>query len=452
MEEKKNKLDTDQIGKLIVSLAIPTVIAQLINMLYNIVDRMYVGRMPGGEGALALAGLGVTFPVIMLISAFAALIGQGGAPRAAIWMGKKNNGEAEKILGNSFIFLIGMSLILTVFFLITKDRILLMFGASQNTLKYASEYLGIYLIGTVAVQISLGLNMFISAQGFAKVSMLTVLIGAVLNIVLDPILIFGFSMGVKGAAIATVISQIVSAVWVLAFLFGKKTIIRIRKECMKLDWKVIGSILVLGISPFIMQSTESLVQLTFNSGMAKYGNDSYVGAMAIIFSITQFVNMPILGLTQGAQPILSYNYGAKRIDRVKKAFKIILAMTVTISTVMWALCMICPQMFIYMFNSDSELVRVGVHGLRIYMSASFLWGVQNACQTTFLALGEAKISMFLALLRKIILLIPLALILPEVNGLGTDGLFLAEAIADIIAVATTATMFRLKIKKIYERV
>lgn len=446
--EEKNKLGTAPIGKLLISLAIPTVMAQIVNLLYNIVDRMYVGRIEG-SGSLALAGLGVTFPVIMLVAAFAALVGAGGAPRAAIAMGQKDNERAEHILGNCVTMLVFFSIVLSAVFLISKDWILLRFGASENTLSFASDYLTIYLCGTIFVQIALGLNMFITCQGFAKIGMATVCIGAVLNIVLDPVFIFTFNMGVQGAALATVISQGVSAVWVLCFLVGRTTTLKIKKKNLKLSKKIVLSIVTLGISPFVMQATECLIQLTFNNGMLKYGNDMYVALMAILFSMTQFIWLPLQGLTQGAQPILSYNHGAGNKERVKKTFKLLFCICMCYSLLLIGTIELFPNIFIKMFSSDPELIEIGTKGIRIFMAGMAVLGAQSACQQTFLALGEAKVSMFLALLRKVILLIPLALILPLVGGLGTTGILMAEALSDVIAAATTTVMFKIRSRKLF---
>lgn len=445
-----NQLGTAPIGKLLLKLALPAITAQMINALYNIVDRIYIGRLPG-EGSLAIAGLGVAFPIILIISAFSALVGMGGAPRAAIKMGEGDNDGAEKVLGNSTCFLLVLSAVLTVFFMLAKEPILNLFGASPQTLPYALDYLSIYLVGTVFVQLALGLNAFISAQGFASTSMMTVLIGAVINIVLDPILIYGCGMGVKGAALATIISQGVSALWVLLFLLGKKSTLRIKVQKMKLDPKVLLPVLALGVSPFIMQATESLVQLTFNAGMKQYGNDAYVGAMAILFSTMQVVMLPAQGLGTGGQPIISFNYGAKQYDRVKRTFKLMFIAGMCLSTFMWAICMFFPQVFVYMFSSDPELLEIGVFGIRIFMAGSIVMGAQFACQQTLVALGQAKISMFLALLRKIILLIPLALILPRIAGLGTTGLFLAEPVADVIAATVTTCTYLHYSKKLFAK-
>ena len=449
MDGNKEKLGTMPLGRLMFQLAVPTVFAQIVNLLYNLVDRIYVGRIPG-EGSMALAGLGVTFPVIMLISAFAALVGQGGAPRASICMGQKDMEGAERILGSSTAFLIVLSLVLSVVFMAVKEPLLLMFGASETTIPYANEYLGIYLLGTIAVQIALGLNQFVTCQGFARTGMMTVLIGAVLNIILDPILIFGFDMGVSGAAVATVFSQAVSALWVFWFLCSKKSIIRIRRKYLRLDKKALGPVLLLGVSPFIMQATECLVQLTFNTGMQTYGNDYYVGAMTVIFSLSQMIFLPVQGISQGAAPIISYNFGAGNIKRVKDAFRLLLICALLFTLVSAGLFVLVPGVFVALFSSDPQIQEIASFGMRIYFAGFTIFGAQLACQQTFLALGEAKISMFLALLRKVILLIPLALILPKL-GLGTTGLFLAEPISDVLAVAATVTMFRLNIGRILKR-
>ncbi len=449
MDGNKEKLGTMPLGRLMFQLAVPTVFAQIVNLLYNLVDRIYVGRIPG-EGPMALAGLGVTFPVIMLISAFAALVGQGGAPRASICMGQKDMEGAERILGSSTAFLIVLSLVLSVVFMAVKEPLLMMFGASETTIPYANEYLGIYLLGTIAVQIALGLNQFVTCQGFARTGMMTVLIGAVLNIILDPILIFGFDMGVSGAAVATVFSQAVSALWVFWFLCSKKSIIRIRRKYLRLDKKALGPVLLLGVSPFIMQATECLVQLTFNTGMQTYGNDYYVGAMTVIFSLSQMIFLPVQGISQGAAPIISYNFGAGNIKRVKDAFRLLLICALLFTLVSAGLFVLVPGVFVALFSSDPQIQEIASFGMRIYFAGFTIFGAQLACQQTFLALGEAKISMFLALLRKVILLIPLALLLPKL-GLGTTGLFLAEPISDVLAVAATVTMFRLNIGRILKR-
>lgn len=449
MNDEKEKLGVEPLGKLMFQLAVPTVFAQIVNLLYNMVDRIYVGRIPG-TGSLALAGLGVAFPIILLISAFAALVGMGGAPRASICMGQKNQDGAERILGSSVAFLVILSLVLSVVFMAVKNPLLMMFGASEQTIGYASQYLGIYLIGTISVQIALGLNQFITCQGFAKTGMMTVLIGAVLNIILDPILIYGLNMGVSGAATATVISQTVSAVWVLKFLCSKKSILRIRRRHLKLDSEVLRPVLFLGVSPFIMQSTECLVQLTFNTGMQTFGNDYYVGAMTIIFSLSQMLFLPVQGIAQGATPIISYNFGAGNVERVKDTFKLLIKCALAFTVLGAGFFVLCPELVVSLFTSDPEIVRIAAYGARIYFFGFIIFGAQTACQQTFIALGEARISMFLALLRKMILLIPLALILPRL-GLGTNGLFLAEPISDILAVCTTVVMFKMNINRILQK-
>lgn len=446
-KDTTDKLGKDSIGKLLFNLAVPAITAQLVNMLYNIVDRIYIGHIPD-MGANALTGIGVTFPIIMIISAFSALIGAGGAPHAAIKMGQNKYDEAEQILGNCFAALVGISVVLTVVFLISGKRLLLMFGASTETLNYALSFFNIYVCGTIFVQISLGLNTFISTQGFAKTSMLTVVIGAAINIVLDPILIFGFRMGVQGAAIANVISQAVSAAWTLNFLFGNKTRLRIRKKYMKLRKIIIMPALLLGISPFIMQSTESLLNICFNSSLQTYGGDMAVGAMTILSSLMQMLTLPITGLVQGAQPIISYNYGAKNNERVKKTFKLLLTCSLIFSFLFWIFMMAFPQLFASLFSTNSILLKITVWSMRIYMATAFVMAAQIACQQTFVALGQAKSSIFLALLRKIILLIPLIYILPNFFTDKVFAVFLAEPISDFIAVSVTVTVFTIQFKKI----
>lgn len=451
MPEKENILGTESIGKLLFRMSLPAITAQVINALYNIVDRIYIGHLPG-TGSLALAGLGVSFPLIMIISAFSALIGMGGAPRAAIALGAGKKQDAEKILGNSFTTLVCMSVVLTIFFFFTKSTLLTWFGATEKTLPLANDYFSIYLIGTISVQLALGLNAFISTQGFASISMCTVIIGAISNIILDPILIYGFDMGVKGAAIATIISQTISAVWVLLFLFGKKTIIKIKRENLKPSSSVLLPVLALGIAPFIMQSTESLVQLTFNSQLKNYGGedvDLLISSMSILLSTMQFMTLPVMGLTQGAQPIISYNYGAKKLDRVKKAFKLLFTSALIYTITMWCLAMFLPQVFVAIFSPDPLLMEITPGFMRIFMAGMLILGAQYSCQQTFVALGQSKISLFLALLRKIILLIPLALILPKFMGI--IGIFIAEPIADITASISTMAAFFIFSRKLFAK-
>ncbi|MBQ4051860.1 MAG: MATE family efflux transporter [Oscillospiraceae bacterium] len=447
-------LGTAPVGKLLVRMAIPCITAQLINALYNIVDRIYIGRLPDG-GTAALAGLGVSFPIIMIISAFAALVGMGGAPLCSIRMGEKKQQEAEAILASCFSALLILSVTLTAIFFLTKAPLLRMFGASEAIFPYANDYLTIYLCGTVFVQISLGMNAFITSQGFASVSMKTVLIGAILNIILDPVFIFALGMGVRGAALATVISQGVSAVWVLCFLFGKKTKLHIRRDNIIPRMKHLLPALALGVSPFIMQTTESLIQIAFTSGMQKYGDDAYVSAVSVMISCMSVLLMPLMGLAQGAQPIISYNYGAKNFDRVRRCNKLMTWMMGIYCIAVWAFVEIWPTALMRVFSSDVTLLEIGAHGIRIFMFGVSIIFLQVSCQHTFLALGQAKVSMLLALLRKVFLLIPLALLLPwlavEVGVLplsGTDALYLAEPIADICAALVTFTVYRARTKKL----
>ncbi len=439
-EQQKNELGYEKINKLLFKMAIPTITAQIINLLYNLVDRMYIGHIPE-VGATALTALGVTMPIILIVAAFAALVSMGGAPRASIMLGKGDRELAEKILGNCTAALALISISLTVVLFVFAENILMKFGASENTIGYAMAYLRIYAIGTIFVQFALGLNFFITAQGFAKMSMMTVLIGAVLNIILDPIFIFGLKMGVEGAALATIISQGISAIWVLWFLTGKKTILRIRIKNLRIEPSVLAPCLLLGLSPFIMQSTESLLAVVFNTSLLKYGGDMAVGAMTILLSLMQFAMLPLFGLTQGAMPIISYNYGAQNYDRVKKAFFLLLKLSLAYSVTLWALAMGVPKLFVYMFTKDGELIALTVTSMRIYMAGVFLFGIQVSCQQTFIALGNAKTSVFLALLRKIILLIPLIYILPLFFENKVNAVFLAEPIADIIAALTTGSLF-----------
>lgn len=442
------KLGTESIPKLIVSLAVPSIIAQLINVLYNIVDRMYIGHIPQ-VGSKALTGLGVCFPILMLISAFSAFVGMGGAPLASIELGKGNRDKAEKILGNGVTILIGFSIILTAVFFIAKKPLLYMFGASDETIVYSLQYLDIYLIGTIFVQLALGLNTFISSQGHAKVAMLSVLIGAVTNIVLDPILIFGCGMGVRGAALATIISQAFSAIWVVKFLTSSKTGLKIRAANLKPNWKIVGSIAALGISPFIMQSTESLITIVLNRGLQTYGGDLYVGSLTIIQSVMQLVVVPVQGLAQGTQPITSYNYGAGNDKRIKQTFKITFCLTFTVTLCACLLTVFFPTMFAQIFTSERELIDLVGKVMPIYMAGIWIFGVQMACQTTFMGLGQAKISLFLALLRKVILLVPLAIILPKFFGV--IGIYYSEPIADITAALTAGTIFLFSFNKILSK-
>lgn len=442
---KDINLEGDSIGRLLFKLASPAIIAQVVNILYNIIDRIYIGKM--SDGKIAMAAIGVTLPIIVIITAFSSLIGMGGAPIAAIKMGEKNNDSAEETLSNSFTILLITGIILTIIFSIYKEPLLRSFGASEVTIGYAKSYLAIYVLGTVAVELSLGMNLFINTQGFAKISMMTTVIGAIINIVLDPILIFGFKMGVKGAALATIFSQTVSAVWVLYFLFSKKSIIKIRKKYLIPNKKIALSIISLGISPFIMRSTESLVLISLNNQLLKYGGDLAVAAMAIMSSIMQIIWSPLTGLAQGAQPIISYNYGAKNIERVKKTFILLLKSCLIYSTSMWSIIMIFSKGLVMIFNSDPELVKVTSWSMKIFFGGVIIFGAQIACQRTFLALGQAKISILLALLRKIVLLIPLVYIFPMFFNNKLMGVLMAEPVADTLAATSTTICFIIFFKK-----
>lgn len=438
--ESQNKLAVMPVGKLLFSLAMPAIAAQIVNLLYNMVDRIYIGHIPD-IGPLALTGLGVTFPVITLISAFAALVGFGGAPRASIAMGKGDNETAEKILGNCVFTLVCLAAVLTGMFFAFAEPILYAFGASEETIVYALPYLRIYVLGTICVQITTGLNSFITAQGFSAVGMKTVMIGAGLNLVLDPVFIFVFGMGVQGAAVATVLSQAVSAIWVLRFLSSKKTILRIRKSNLHFDFKIMAPALALGASPFIMQSTESLISVCFNTSLQKYGGDMAVGAMTILTSVMQVSLMPLSGLCQGMQPIVSFNYGAKNLDRVRKTFLITLVSCLGYATALWGLAMLFPRGLAGIFTSDEQLLSYAAWALRIYMGSTCLFGAQIACQQTFVAMGKAVQSLFLAALRKIILLVPLIYIMPLFFEDKVFGVFFAEPVADFLAVCATVTLF-----------
>lgn len=436
----ENKLAVMPVGKLLFSLAMPAIAAQIVNLLYNMVDRIYIGHIKD-VGALALTGLGVTFPVIVLIAAFAALIGFGGAPRASIAMGKGDNETAERILGNCVFTLVILAVILTVVFYVFAEPILFAFGASEDTIVYALPYIRIYVLGTLFVQIATGLNSFITSQGFASVGMKTVMIGAGINLVLDPVFIFGFRMGVQGAALATILSQAVSALWVFRFLCSEKSILRIRRKNLYFSFRVMGPVLALGVSPFIMQATESLLSICFNTSLQKYGGDVAVGAMTILTSVAQAGMMPLHGLSQGMQPIVSFNYGAKNYDRVRKAFLITLASCLAYGSLLWAVSMLFPQVLAHIFSTDETMINYTAWAMRIYMAAQCLFGAQIACQQTFVALGKAAQSLFLAVLRKIILLIPLIYILPGFLENKEFAVFLAEPVADFLAVCTTVALF-----------
>jgi putative MATE family efflux protein len=450
MKQQKNvDLGSGSVGKLLFSLALPTITSQVVNMLYNLVDRVYIGHMQPIDtvGALALTGVGVCLPVIMIISAFAALLAMGGAPRASISEGGGNIAMSEQIMGNSLTLLLAVSAVLTVILQLFTEPLLLTFGASENTISYALSYMRIYSLGTVFVLITLGMNAYITAQGFTTVSMKTVLLGAILNTILDPIFIFGLDMGVRGAALATILSQAVSALWVLRFLTGPNTKWRLRRKFLRPVPAVFLPCLALGLSPFIMQSTESLIAVCFNTSLLKYGSDLAVGAMTVLTSIMQFAMMPLMGLSQGAQPIISYNYGARNSQRVRAAFRMLLRSCVIYSLIFWALVQLFPRTFVQIFNNSPAMVDYAASALRIYMAATGIFSIQIACQQTFVALGNAKASLFLAVLRKIILLVPLIYILP---GFFTDkvfAVFLAEPVADVLSVCATVVLFTIQFRR-----
>ena len=446
MTQKNEFLGTEPVGKLLLKLAVPTVIAQLVNMLYNIVDRIYIGHMPQ-TGSLALTGLGVCTPIILIVSAFAALVASGGAPRASISMGKGDMQTAEKILGGCFSLQICISAVLTTALLIWNRDLLLAFGASEQTIGFASDYMQIYALGTVFVQLTLGMNAFITAQGFAKQGMLTVLIGAVCNIVLDPILIFVLDMGVRGAALATVLSQGVSCAWVLLFLFGKKSILKLRAKNFLQSPRLILPCVALGTATFIMQASESVISVCFNSSLARFGGDIAVGAMTILSSVMQFALLPLQGISQGAQPILSYNFGAKNVERVKKTYRVLLVVCLSYSVLIWAFVMGFPRVFAGIFTPDETLLAFTSRALRIYCAVLLLFGVQLACQMTFVSIGNAVCSIIVAVTRKFILLIPLIYLMPTLVSDKTMGVYLAEPVADALAVTFTAILFFFQFRK-----
>ena len=438
----KQDMGSGSVKKLMAKMAVPALVAQLVNLLYNIVDRIYIGHLPE-VGALALTGVGLFTPILMLLTAFAMLAGAGGAPRAAIAMGKGDIETAERIVGNCFTVLLVLSAVLTGVVYAFAPQMLQLFGASEATLPYAVSYGRIYLLGTVFVLIVMGMNTFITTQGFARISMLTTVIGAVINIVLDPILMFGFHMGVRGAAIATVLSQAVSAVWILRFLTGKKTVLRLKVSNMRLRRQVILPCLGLGASSFVMVSTESVLSVCFTSSLSRYGGDVAVGAMTVLTSINQLITMPLSGICQGGQPLISYNYGAGKRERVKEAFFCQFAVCVAYTTVFWAALMLVPRFFASIFTNDAELVRYTAWAIRIFLACGFSVGFQISCQQAFMALGQAKISLLMACLRKLILLIPLIFILPPFFTDKAMAVFLAEPVSDFAAAAvTTFTFFR----------
>jgi len=444
--QDKEFLGTAPVGRLLAKLAIPTVLAQLVNMLYNIVDRIYIGRMPL-DGDLALTGVGLCMPIILIVAAFAALVGGGGAPRASIFMGQKRTEEAEEAMGGCFTLLIAVSLVLTAALLLWNRQFLMAFGGSPNTIEYAVGYMNIYALGTVFVQLTLGMNAYISAQGFTRVSMISVIIGAACNILLDPLFIYALDMGVRGAALATILSQAISCAWVLRFLFGKKTFLRLRGKYLRIRWKVVAPCLALGLASFIMQSSESVISMCFNASLQTYGGDIAVGAMTILTAVMQFAMLPLQGLGQGAQPILSYNYGAGNKERVKKAFFCLLKVSLTYSVVLWGLVELFPHVFASIFTPKAELIAFSARALRIYMGGVVIFGIQVACQMAFISLGKALSSIIVAVVRKFILLLPLIYIVPHFVADKTMGVYLAEPIADILAVLFTAILFSFQFRK-----
>lgn len=446
MQEDKSFLGTQPIKKLLPKLAVPTVIAQLVNMLYNIVDRIYIGHIPE-VGSLALTGIGVCMPLILIVSAFSAFVASGGAPRASIFMGRGDGDSAEKTLGGCLTMQVIISLLLTAAMLIWKDELLYLFGASENTIYYAADYMGIYALGTIFVQITLGLNAFITAQGFAKVGMKTVIIGAALNIVLDPVFIFAFGMGVKGAALATVISQAVSCAWVISFLCGSKTILRLKKENLLPGLRLMPPCIALGLSVFVMQASESVISMCFNTSLLRYGGDIAVGAMTILSSVMQFAMLPLQGVAQGAQPITSYNFGAGNSARVRESFRLLLTVCLVYSVALWGLVMLFPRIFVGMFASDAQLIDFASRALRIYCGAMFIFGIQTSCQMTFVSIGYALCSIIVAVMRKFVLLIPLIYIMPQLLSDKVSAVYAAEPVADSLAVIFTAVMFAVNFKK-----
>ena len=448
-EIKKNDnsfLGTEPVGRLLFRLAVPTVVAGLVNMLYNIVDRIYIGHMPD-DGTLALTGVGVCLPVILIVSAFACFVSSGGAPRASIFMGKGDKESAERTLGGCFTFQCVISVVLTVLLLIFGERLLILFGAGTETIGYAVDYMNIYVLGTIFVELTLGLNTFITAQGFAVFGMITVLIGAVTNILLDPLFIFAFGMGVRGAALATVISQMISCVWAIAFLCGKKTVLRLKKEYLRPSAKLLLPCIALGTATFIMQASESAISACFNSSLKLYGGDIAVGAMTILSSVMQFAMLPLQGIAQGAQPILSFNFGAKNMERVKKTFKCLLCVCLGYSVLLWGTVMLFPEVFAGIFTPDAELIEFTSRALRMYLAALFMFGIQIACQMTFVSIGNAVSSIIVAVTRKFVLLIPLIYILPRFISDKTAAVYLAEPTADFIAVTFTSILFFFQFRK-----
>ena len=446
----KQDMGSGSVKRLLLKLAVPAVVGQVVNLLYNIVDRIYIGHIPE-IGAAALTGVGLFTPILMLITAFAMMMGSGGAPLAAIAMGKGNKDHAEKIMGNCFTVLMIFAMVLTPLFYVLAPTLLRLFGASDVTLPYAVEYGRIYILGSVFVLAVMGMGTFITTQGFAKISMMTTIIGAVINIVLDPVFIFLFDMGVAGAALATVLSQAVSALWVLRFLTGKQTNLKLKKENLKLRGKVIGPCFGLGVSTFVMLSTESILSISFTTSLSRYGGDVAVGAMTILTSLNQLVTMPLTGICMGGQPIISYNFGAGNEKRVKEAFFTQFGVCVVYATLFWLAMMAAPRFFAGIFTSDPALVEYAGWAIRIFLICGFSVGFQISCQQSFMALGQAKVSLFMACLRKIFLLIPLIFILPNFFADKAFAVFLAEPVSDVIAAAATTITFLTLFNKILKK-
>ena len=433
VQERKNENDFSKgsIAGNILSLALPMTVAQLINVMYSIVDRIYIGHLPHAS-AEALTGIGLCLPIITIITAFSNLFGMGGAPLCSIARGGHDEEKAEKVMGNSFTMLLISGAVLMVLCLIFRRPVLYLFGASDATYPYAEQYIMIYLCGTLFVMTSLGMNNFINSQGFGRMGMLTVLLGAVLNIILDPVLIFGFGMGVQGAAIATVFSQGASAVWVLVFLRGKRALIRLTRRSMRLDGKMVREITLLGTSGFVMSVTNGIVQIVCNAVLARHGGDLYVGIMTVINSVREIITMPVTGLTSGSQPVIGYNYGAECYDRVKSAIKFMSIACIVFSLVVWAVIFLEPRFFLHLFTSESDLIQAGVPAMRIYFCGIFMMSLQFAGQSTYVALNRPKQAVFFSLFRKVIIVAPLTIFLPYIGGLGTNGVFLAEPVSNVI--------------------
>lgn len=441
-------LGTAEIKPLIWKLAIPAIVAQVVNMLYNMVDRVFIGHIPG-EGALALTGLGIAFSIIIFISAFGNVIAMGAAPKSSIALGKRDTEKAERIIGNSFTFIIFVGLILTVLTIVFKRRLLFAFGASVNTIEYSDKYLGIYALGTISVLMSVGMNAFISAQGFTSKAMQTVIIGAIINLILDPIFIFIFKLGVQGAAFATIISQTISAGWVFYFLTFGKSPLKLRLKNLKMNWKIFAPCLALGLAPFIMTSTESALIVVFNSNLLRYGGDVAVGAMTIISSVNMFAKMPMWGFNQGAQPVIGYNFGANNKNRMIEAVRFMFTADFIYTMTLFIVLMLFPSLFVKVFTSDVALIEYSSWALRIYLLASGVFGLQGAVQYFMVSTGQAKVSVSIAVLRKLVLLIPLIFILPNFFENSTFGVFLAEPVADFISVSYAIIMYKIISKRIY---